>query len=105
LGEDHTRMIAQVHHLLLELIPGGAKKDLSAAQAKALLAKFRPRDAAGKTRRRVAAGRVRYCLAENLDHLVGNDKRRLEFSLHYRYRGEAFFGVQSWWRCAITRSA
>jgi hypothetical protein len=55
LGEDHTRMVAQLHHLLLELIPGGAKKDLSAAQAKALLAKVRPRDAAGKARRRVAA--------------------------------------------------
>jgi len=55
LGEDHTRMISQLHQLLLELIPGGAKKDLSARQAKALLAKVRPRDAAGKTRRRVAA--------------------------------------------------
>ena len=55
LGEDHTRTCRQLHHLLLELIPGGAKKDLSAAQAKALLAKVRPRDAAGKTRRRVAA--------------------------------------------------
>src|SRR4051794_19662283 len=55
LGEDHTRMISQLHQLLLELIPGGAKKDLSAAQAKALLARVRPRDAAGKTRRRVAA--------------------------------------------------
>ena len=55
LGEDHTRMISQLHHLLLELIPGGAKRDLSAAQAKALLAKVRPRDAAGKARRRVAA--------------------------------------------------
>ena len=32
-------MVAQLHQLLLELIPGGAKKDLSAAQAKALLAK------------------------------------------------------------------
>jgi hypothetical protein len=29
LGEDHTRMISQLHQLLLELIPGGAKKDLS----------------------------------------------------------------------------
>src|SRR6187402_2402265 len=38
LGEDHTRMISQVHQLLLELVPGGAKKSLSAAQAKALLA-------------------------------------------------------------------
>jgi transposase len=55
LGEDHTRMVAQLHQLLLELIPGGAKKDLSAAQAKALLAKVRPRDLVGKTRRRVAA--------------------------------------------------
>ena len=55
LGEDHTRMVARLHHLLLELIPGGAKKDLSAAQAKALLAKVRPRGAAGKARRRVAA--------------------------------------------------
>jgi transposase len=55
LGEDHTRMVAQLHQLLLQLIPGGAKKDLSAAQAKALLAKVRPRDAAGKARRRVAA--------------------------------------------------
>ncbi|MFN8194714.1 MAG: IS110 family transposase [Nocardioidaceae bacterium] len=55
LGEDHTRMVSQLHQLLLELIPGGAKRDLSAAQAKVLLAKVRPRDAAGKARRRVAA--------------------------------------------------
>ena len=55
LGEDHTRMTSQLHQLLLELIPGGAKQHLSAAQAKALLAKVRPRDVAGKARRRVAA--------------------------------------------------
>lgn len=55
LGEDHTRMVSQLHHLLLELIPGGAKKDLSAAQAKTLLATVRPRDGAVKARRRVAA--------------------------------------------------
>jgi transposase len=55
LGEDHTRMICQLHRLLLELIPGGAKKALSAAQAKALLARVRPRDPAGQARRRVAA--------------------------------------------------
>ena len=55
LGEDHTRMVSQPHQLLLELIPGGAKKDLSARQAKALLATVRPRDAAGRARRRVAA--------------------------------------------------
>ncbi|WP_205752343.1 IS110 family transposase [Cryptosporangium phraense] len=55
LGEDHSRMISQLHQLLLLLIPGGAKKFLSAAQAKVLLAGVRPRDAAGKARRRVAA--------------------------------------------------
>lgn len=55
LGEDHTRMVAQLHQLLLQLIPGGAKKSLSAAQAKTLLAGVRPRDAVGKARRRVAA--------------------------------------------------
>ena len=55
LGEEHTRKTCQLHGLLLELIPGGAKRDLSAAQAKALLAKVRPRDVVGKTRRRVAA--------------------------------------------------
>ncbi len=55
LGEDHTRVVSQVHALLLELIPGGAKRDLSAAQARKLIATVRPRDVAGKTRRRVAA--------------------------------------------------
>ncbi|MBD3948171.1 IS110 family RNA-guided transposase [Nocardioides ganghwensis] len=55
LGEEHTRKTSQLHQLLLELIPGGAKRNLSAAQAKAMLAKIRPRDVVGKTRRRVAA--------------------------------------------------
>ena len=55
LGEEHTRKVSRLHALLLELVPGGAKKDLSAAQAKALLARVRPRDVVGKTRRRLAA--------------------------------------------------
>ena len=54
IGEDHTRMVCQLHQLLLELLPGGAKKDLSAAQARRLLAGVRPSDVAGKTRKRVA---------------------------------------------------
>jgi transposase len=54
LGEEHTRKVSQLHALLLELVPGGAKKDLSAAQARHLLATVRPRDVAGKTRRRLA---------------------------------------------------
>jgi hypothetical protein len=48
IGEDHTRMVCQLHVLLLELIPGGAKRDLSAAQARVLLAGVRPKDLAGK---------------------------------------------------------
>lgn len=56
LGEDHTRMVSQLHQLLLEPDPRrGEEATWSAAQAKALLAKVRPRDVAGKTRRRVAA--------------------------------------------------
>ncbi len=55
IGEEHTVKTCQLHSLLLELVPGGAKKDLSAAQARALLATVRPRDLVGKTRRRVAA--------------------------------------------------
>jgi transposase len=58
LGEDHTRMVCQLHRPLPELVPGGAKKALPAAQAKALLARVRPRDAAGKARRMVAAGLI-----------------------------------------------
>ena len=54
MGEEHTRKVAQLHALLLELIPGGAKVFLSAAQARKLLASVRPRDVVGKTRKRVA---------------------------------------------------
>src|ERR687890_128343 len=50
LGEEHTRKNCQLHQLLLELIPGGAKRDLSAAQARKLLAGVRPRDVVAKTR-------------------------------------------------------
>ena len=54
LGEEHTRKINQLHRILLEMLPGGAKKHLSAAQATALLSRVRPRDEVGKTRKRVA---------------------------------------------------
>ena len=55
LGVARTQTINRLHQLLLGLLPGGAKKFLSAAQAKDLLAAVRPRDIAGKTRRRLAA--------------------------------------------------
>ena len=55
IGEEHTVKVNQLHALLLELVPGGAKRDLSAAQARRILAGVRPRDVVGKTRKRVAA--------------------------------------------------
>ena len=55
LGRTRTEIVSRLHHLLLELIPGGAKKDLSAQQARALLNTVRPRDGVGKTRRWLAS--------------------------------------------------
>jgi transposase len=58
LGHARTQTVNRVHRLLLELLPGGAKKFLSAAQARVLLAPLRPRDVVGRTRRRLAADLV-----------------------------------------------
>jgi transposase len=55
LGRARTELVSRLHHLLLELVPGGAKKDLSAQQARALLGTVRPRDVVGKTRRWLAS--------------------------------------------------
>jgi hypothetical protein len=50
-----TEIVSRLHHLLLELVPGGAKKDLSAQQARALLNTVRPRDVVGKAGRWLAS--------------------------------------------------
>ncbi|MFE9695224.1 IS110 family transposase [Micromonospora sp. NPDC005806] len=54
LGRARTQTINRLHRLLLELLPGGAKKYLSARQARTLIATVKPRDIVGKTRRRLA---------------------------------------------------
>jgi transposase len=54
LGRARTQTINRLHRLLLELLPGGAKKYLSARQARALVTTVKPRDLVGKTRRRLA---------------------------------------------------
>ena len=54
LGRARTQVISRLHRLLLELLPGGAKKFLPARQARSIIAPVRPRDLAGKTRRRLA---------------------------------------------------
>ncbi|QBS45456.1 IS110 family transposase [Nocardia sp. CS682] len=53
LGRARTDTVNRLHRLLLELLPGGAKKFLSAMQARKLVATVKPRDPAGKVRRRL----------------------------------------------------
>ena len=55
LAHLRVQTVNRLQRLLSELFPGQGKKDLSALQAKAMLATVRPRDIAGKTRRRMAA--------------------------------------------------
>ena len=55
LTRSRVQTVNRLQRLLAELVPGQAKKDLTALQAKAILATVRPRDIAGKTRRRIAA--------------------------------------------------
>ena len=54
LVRSRTQAVNRLHQMLMELIPAGAPKDLSATAAKALIAKVRPRDVAGKARRQIA---------------------------------------------------
>jgi transposase len=55
LARLRIQIVNRLQRLLSDLIPGQRKKDLSARQAKAMLSTVRPRDIAGKTRRRMAA--------------------------------------------------
>lgn len=55
LVRSRTQAVNRLHQVLMQLIPAGARKKLTADKAKALLATVRPRDAAGRARRRLAA--------------------------------------------------
>jgi transposase len=55
LTRRRVQTVCRLQALLAELLPGQAKRDITALQAKRLLATVRPRDIAGKTRRRIAA--------------------------------------------------
>ena len=67
LTRTRVQTVNRLQRLLSELTPGKAKKDLTALQAKAILASVRPRDLAGKTRRRLAV--------EQLTELVAVEKK------------------------------
>jgi transposase len=58
LAHQRVQTVNRLQRLLSELLPGQRKRDLSAAQAKAMLSTVRPRDIAGKTRRRMAAEEI-----------------------------------------------
>ena len=58
LAHQRVQTVNRLQRLLSELLPGQRKRDLSATQAKAMLATVRPRDIAGKTRRRIAAEEI-----------------------------------------------
>jgi transposase len=55
LTRRRVQTVCRLQALLAELLAGQAKRDITALQAKRLLATVRPRDIAGKTRRRIAA--------------------------------------------------
>ncbi len=67
LTRTRVQTVNRLQRLLAELTPGSAKKDITALQAKAILASVRPRDLAGKTRRRLAV--------EQLAELVPVEKK------------------------------
>jgi transposase len=58
LAPRRVQTVNRLQRLLSELVPGQSKRDLFARQAKAILATVRPRDVAGKTRRRMAAEQI-----------------------------------------------
>ena len=67
LVRQRVQTVNRLQRLLGELTPGKVKKDITALQAKAILASVRPRDVLGRTRRRLAA--------EQLADLVAVEKK------------------------------
>jgi transposase len=55
LSRSRVQALNRMHRLFLGLLPGGAPVKKSVSQYQAMLATVRPRDPAGKTRRRMAA--------------------------------------------------
>ena len=58
LSKTRVQAANRLHRLLAELVPGQRKKNITTGQAKTILATVRPRDIAGKTRRRLAAEQI-----------------------------------------------
>lgn len=71
-----TQAVCRIHRDLVNLLPGGAPRALTAAKAKQLLAKVRPRDEVGRLRRRL--------IAEQIADLVAIDRRLHEVGLEIK---------------------
>jgi len=54
LVRSRTQAVNRLHQVLMELIPAGAQRHLTATKAKELVVTVRPRDVAGKARRQLA---------------------------------------------------
>jgi transposase len=67
LVRTRTQTVNRLHQLLMELIPAGAPRNLTATKAKTLLANVRPRDVAGKARRSLAV--------DYIDDVVALDRK------------------------------
>jgi len=76
LSRRRVQCVNRLQGLLAELIPGQARKDITALQAKALLASARPRDIAGRTCRRVAAEELAELVA--VDAMIRKSTSELE---------------------------
>ncbi len=97
LSRRRVQTVNRLQALLAELLPGQAKKDITPLQAKAMLARVRSRDIAGKTGRSIAA--------EELAELVAVDakikKATAELKVMVLARGSRLriFAVSGrWWR-------
>ena len=81
LVRTRTATINHLHQLLMEFIPAGAERKLTASKAKTLLATIRPRDVAGRTRRQLAVDLV--------EDLTGLDRKLKDLDKRLREAVEA----------------
>jgi hypothetical protein len=79
LSRRRVQTVDRLQALLAGLLPGQAKKDITTGQAKRMLASMRPRDIAGKTRRRIAA--------EELAELVAVEARMKKATVELKGAG------------------
>ncbi len=97
LTQQRVQTVNRLQRLLAELTPGKAEKDITALQAKGILASVRPRELAGKTRRRLAV--------EQLAERIAVEKRiktlTKELKAMVIARASTLMeltGVGPWWR-------